>query len=624
MAVVERNWRKLSVLIAILAFGIVAYTVTNVVSQTETSEFPQPKEIVSAGGVLETSLEVAITPNTVTDPITGEVRNINTPNYEGTLTGPTIRVKPGDRMLIDIINNLPDNPPNQRMGAFPHNPFTTNLHTHGLTVSPNGLADNVFRRMQPGTTSLVDVQIPPNHQSGTFWYHPHKHGSVSFQFFGGMSGFLIIEGGEGTLDDVPEVKAAEEVLMAFQVIRTDQTGNTPFVNLIAPQFSSVPTNSIGLFSTYQNSFFYLTTNGVTSPVLHMKSGEVQRWRLLNAASGVTLIVALEDHALNVIANDGITVPEMVSFEENQPYVLGAGNRADVLIKAGEPGTYLLQALDTNGPDGEGYSIITQSGIDPAPRDARIGFDFPAVAGELEVQGTTFPYTLATIIVSDEEMDMDLPQDPLPVPDAIPSIEEQLNTPPDAVRNVAFEICGQRFGMEPSTNRLPSCGWYFELYDEDYWGGLPFTSLLMMRDADDEGIPNPIVDPFVPRIDYQKEGLFAGDEAIFDNMYAGNFEEWTIYNRTFSDHPFHIHINPFLVTHINGIPLPQPEYRDTIIVPAAKMADPPNDLNINEATFGSITFRTEFDAEFTGSAVMHCHILTHEDVGMMQRIDIIEP
>ncbi len=179
-------------------------------------------------------------------------------------------------------------------------------------------------------------------------------------------------------------------------------------------------------------------------------------------------------------------------------------------------------------------------------------------------------------------------------------------------------------MEPNTNRLPSCGWYFELYDEEYWGGLPFTSLLMMRDADDEGIENPIIDPFMPRIDYQKEGLFDGDEPIFDNMYAGNFEEWTVYNRTFSDHPFHIHINPFLVTHINGVPLPQPEYRDTIIIPAAKMADPPNDLNINDATFGSITFRTKFDAAFTGSAVMHCHILTHEDVGMMQRIDIVEP
>lgn len=52
-----------------------------------------------------------------------------------------------------------------------------------------------------------------------------------------------------------------------------------------------------------------------------------------------------------------------------------------------------------------------------------------------------------------------------------------------------------------------------------------------------------------------------------------------------------------------------------------MAPSPNSLNINDATFGSITFRTELDASIFGQTVMHCHILTHEDVGMMQRLDI---
>jgi len=155
------------------------------------------------------------------------------------------------------------------------------------------------------------------------------------------------------------------------------------------------------------------------------------------------------------------------------------------------------------------------------------------------------------------------------------------------------------------------------------GGAPFTSLLMMRDADDVGIPNP-GNPEMPRIDFQKEGLFDADEALFDNMFAGNFEEWTIINRSFSDHPHHIHVNPFVVTHINGKPLPQPEYRDTIIVPAAAMAPSPNSLNINDATFGTVTYRTQLEPTIKGKTVMHCHNLTHEDVGMMQRVDIIEP
>ena len=446
-----------------------------------------------------------------------------------------------------------------------------------------------------------------------------------------MAGFIIVEGGEGTLDTVPEVQAAEEKLILFNIVRTDQQGNVPFVNNIATQQNSTPSDSLGIWSAYQNSFMYLTTNGQTNPIIRMNPGEVQRWRVLNAGSGVTLVVALEGHELNVIANDGITVPEMVTFETEQPYIMASGNRGDFLIKAGQPGTYRLMALDPNGPGGteEGWSIVTQSGIDPSPRSARIGFDFPIVEGETLLQKLTYPYTLATLIIEGEEMNMALPDGPLPVPDALPSIETQLETTPDAKRNVAWEICGTRFAMGTGpSDRLPSCGWYFELYDSDYWGGLPMTNLLMMRDANDTGEQNPVNDPLVPIINYQKEGLFNADEPLFDNMIAGNFEEWTIINRSFSDHPFHIHINPFLLTHINGKPLPQPEYRDTVLVPGAtpQPTGGGNNLPITDpgVTFGSVTFRTEFDPDFTGATVMHCHILTHEDVGMMQRIDIIDP
>jgi FtsP/CotA-like multicopper oxidase with cupredoxin domain len=84
--------------------------------------------------------------------------------------------------------------------------------------------------MTPGSTNAVQIDVGSDHQSGTFWYHPHVHGSVSFSFFGGMMGFIIIEGGPGDLNEVPEIAAAREVLMAFSVIRTDENGNVPFVN----------------------------------------------------------------------------------------------------------------------------------------------------------------------------------------------------------------------------------------------------------------------------------------------------------------------------------------------------------------------------------------------------------
>jgi hypothetical protein len=214
--------------------------------------------------------------------------------------------------------------------------------------------------------------------------------------------------------------------------------------------------------------------------------------------------------------------------------------------------------------------------------------------------------------------MDLPDGPLPQNSGLPTRQQMLTAPLDAERNMVFETCGQRRMQALPENRLPSCGWYFDLYDTNYWGGAPFTSILMARDADDTGIPNPIDDPFMPRIDYQKEGLFTSDEPLFDDMFGGNFEEWTLINRTNSDHPFHIHVNPFLITHINGQALPEPEWRDSILVPAATGGGG----NINNAIFGTVTFRTFLDPLFPGDFVFHCHILTHEDVGMMQKLTVL--
>jgi len=172
-------------------------------------------------------------------------------------------------------------------------------------------------------------------------------------------------------------------------------------------------------------------------------------------------------------------------------------------------------------------------------------------------------------------------------------------------------------------RLPSCGWYFEKYDAEYWGGKPFITLLLMRDDDDKGVPNP--DPNMPLVNFQKEGLFDPDKPLFPDMIADSYEEWTVVNRSFTDHPFHIHQNPFLLTKINGKPLPTPEWHDTILVPASIPTPTGPEApqpNINFTRHGSITFRIHFRPITVGCFVMHCHIISHEDLGMMQRLDIL--
>src|SRR5262249_49211929 len=123
------------------------------------SDFPEPEVRSSSRGVLKTSLHACIGRNTVVNQPTRETKVIHTTTYEGTIPGPTLVVKPGDRLAIDLVNNLPANPLKQRDGFFPHDPYTTNFHTHGLSVSPLGNSDNPFRLMEPGTTSRIQVDI---------------------------------------------------------------------------------------------------------------------------------------------------------------------------------------------------------------------------------------------------------------------------------------------------------------------------------------------------------------------------------------------------------------------------------------------------------------------------------
>ena len=602
-------------------------------SASKGREFPQPEERHSSRGTLRTTLHARIAPNKLVDQVTGETRKVRTPTFDGTIPGPTLVVNAGDTLAIDILNGLPANPKVQRMGAFPHDPYTINLHTHGLEVSPLGISDNVFRLMEPGTTSRVEVDLPRDHPSGTYWYHPHKHGAATLQLMGGMAGFLIVKGGRGTLDAMPEIKAAKDLVMGFQVIRTDLGGDMPFVNEAATQFGTFPFGTTdpalqGVWSTYGldgapgRSNIYFTTNGVTNPTLRMRPGEVQRWRLLNASMGENLVVALEGHGLNIIAMDGITVPRMHRLQREAPIVLGPGQRIDVLVKAGKRGTYRLQSLDPTIP-----VSVSPSGIDPEPRASRHSFDFPppcSPAPDVDCTGQlTFPFALVTLVVDGNRKDMDLPSGPLPVPTNLPRVETMLKTKPDAVRHVVFELCGTQTGMANPAARLPSCGWYFAKYDATYWGGLPFNNLQMVRDADDTGVPSSPPNPQMPLVNFTKEGLFDPEKPLFNNMIAGNYEEWTIVNRTFSDHPFHIHQNPFLVTKINGQALATPEWHDTIIVPGAvPQPDATSMGNINTADYGSITFRIHFAPITAGCFVMHCHILSHEDNGMMQRLDIL--
>ena len=99
--------------------------------------FPEPLVRRSLNGLLSTTLTACISTIKMLDqnqvpPVTA---TFYPPTFEGSFPAPTLSVKPGDKLVILMNNKLPPNPSGLREGHFPHDQYTFNFHSHGLTVS---------------------------------------------------------------------------------------------------------------------------------------------------------------------------------------------------------------------------------------------------------------------------------------------------------------------------------------------------------------------------------------------------------------------------------------------------------------------------------------------------------
>jgi FtsP/CotA-like multicopper oxidase with cupredoxin domain len=474
----------------------------------ESRDLVEPEVRHAADGVLETELDVRYA---YAD--SGGYR-LFMRTYDGTIPGPTLRLQPGDTLKIRLTNSLPPNRDESPLDDdLPHHLNTTNFHFHGSHVSPEGISDNIFRTFEPGQTYDIEIAIPADHTRGTYWYHPHHHGGADIQIAGGMAGALIVD---GDFADVPEIANARERLLLINQAVFDEWRTVEGFETVFPEGAT--------------RFF--TVNGQREPIIRMRPGEVQRWRILHCGYQDDILLGLEGHTLLPIARDGIALPAIgQSRAVLQPGGSGEGdaaailfapaNRVDVLVQAGEPGTYLLQGL----PYFQGY-------------DAPTG-------------------PIARVVVEGEPL-------PMALPAALPA------APFETIRD--DELTGARELI--FSRHAP------EVDAAGHWREFAFTVDGQLFDAD--------------RVD-QRVALNA-------------VEEWTITNEDeHNDHVFHIHINPFELTRVNGEPLAEPVWLDTAIVPHG----------------GSITFRTRF-LDFTGKYVLHCHMMNHEELGMMQVVEVTAP
>lgn len=248
---------------------------------------PEPPTRYAIDGLLQTRLEARPAPNLGAGRLTYE-------GSQGGLPGPTLRLRPGDTLRVDLVNNIGDG--------------ITNLHVHGLHVSPLGNGDNVFLHIENGETFSYEFKLPENHPSGLFWYHPHYHGDSMTQVANGLAGAIVIEGG---LDDLPELQDLPERLMVLQ----------------GPFFG-------------KGGVEYLI-NGVANPQLAIRPGQTQRWRVLNASANAFYDLQLDGQPLHRLSTDGNPYPAAVVTEH---LLLGPGERTTFLVQGGQPGQYAFRSL----------------------------------------------------------------------------------------------------------------------------------------------------------------------------------------------------------------------------------------------------------------------------------------
>jgi FtsP/CotA-like multicopper oxidase with cupredoxin domain len=256
-------------------------------------------------------------------------RDVTLRSYDGGPMGRTLRLPAGGRLNLRLNNNMPYDPTDATCTTpgvgipdnVPRGFNVTNMHVHGLHVSPRAPSDDIFIALQSKQSFNYSYEIPEDHPCGTFFYHAHFHGSTALQVSGGMAGALIIE---GPIDTIPEIAAAEEKVIVLQAQRFNADGYCDdYAQLLL------------------GTKIYI--NGQDTPVIRMRPGAVQRWRMVNATHNQFVTLSIEGEQ-NIVAlcYDGLPLP---AAQPTEAVRLVPGNRADLLVQATREGVFAIRGPD---------------------------------------------------------------------------------------------------------------------------------------------------------------------------------------------------------------------------------------------------------------------------------------
>ena len=608
------------------------------------------KDASTAPREVRLDLDIAYTDNALFDPASGRMIPVHLRSYTGRgvdphapFVAPTIEVSPGETVRISLNNKLPADPSclaHDKPVNVPHCFNGTNLHSHGLWVSPAGNSDNVLLSIDPGVSFQYEYNLPADHPAGTFWYHTHRHGSTALQVSSGMGGALIVRGDrkpdanrQGDLDTLlrnPDGSALNERVLVLQQIqyacvgpdgklkytgsganrKIDWTCNPGETGVIESYDQLTPTS-------WTDSGRYTSINGGVLPVFQARSGELERWRLIHAGVRDTITFQLRKMTRNVSSLANVTIPT------------AQRDKFAAETCGGDPLPYFVVASDgLTLAQAQKRTLVT---LQPAYRDDLV-VTFPEPGRYCLVNASAPAAGSVTRAATGREV--------LGFVDVAPGTRV-----PDLQGFVTERLVAAAAANMPASVR--------NTVVDDLKNGLKLSKFVPHPDVrDDELSPDEqqlvffiYTEPNKPEATRFEVGSNQDDLQPYDPkridriLKLGTAQTWELESH-FVSHPFHIHVNPFQIVKIldpNGKDVsapgavddagggdPDPQYpglkgvwKDTLWIKSLTPKVPyPKGVY-------KIYVRTRYE-RYIGEFVLHCHILDHEDQGMMQNVSIRIP
>ena len=398
--------------------------------------------------------------------------------YNGQVPGPTLEVWEGDSVIVHFKNDLPE---------------PTTIHWHGIHL-PFHADGSPFDPVKPGEQYDYVFTVKRG-TAGTYWYHPHPDQRAGPEVAMGLFGAIIVR----AADDPLRGLVTEKLL----ILHDNRFGPDGSVDLPNPDS---PAGRRDFENGREGNALFV--NGQIMPTVSIRSGEVQRWRVINASAARVYRLAIPGHPFLHVGSDGGLFEHPVERDE---ILLANTERVELLVRGtGRPGE-----RDT-------LADLPYNRYIPQTRPA----DWDSTRNLLTLQYSDDP-----------------PVTPVELPTTLRAVQWLDTTAVTAHRVFALSqglINGKRMDLHR-------------------------------------------VDVTVP---------------------LGATEIWEIENLVGMDHPFHLHGFRFQVLDRDGVPEPFPQWKDTVNVPK----------------HSTVRVIVTFD-DYPGLWMFHCHILDHEDAGMMGVLEV---